>query len=176
MERKEFRQYVKRKFRELGFQSRKSCHFLMPQEDYLIGFELATSTYAKGYYFECGCLFLPNLHAVPFYGYMDLRRRFLFPLEPGEQFDIHKCLETEEYTRICEYEKYTEEQLDPIFEQNFEYYMRPFYDPEYGLQMIRELPQRMNYHDESWVRMVCRRAGLDADEILPSLSGIRKGE
>ena len=176
MERKELRQFIKQKFKEMGFQSIKSCHFLMPQEDYLIGFELASSSYSKGYYFECGCLYLPDPPAMPFYGYMDLRRRFLFPLDPSQPFDIHECLRTQQYVRDCEYEKYTTEQLDRIFDANFEYYMRPFFNQEYGLQMYRDEPRRMNYNSESKVRILCQRSGLNAEEVIPQLSGVRFGE
>lgn len=176
MDRKEFRQYVKRKLKQLGFQSRKSCHYLIMQDDYLIGFELVPSSYTKGYYFECGCLYLPDPRAMPFYGYMDLRKRFLFPLDPSQKFDFHACLESEQYTRTCEYEKYTVEQIDQVFDANFEYYMRPFYNQEYGFQMYRENPRRMNHKSEAKIRMLCNRSGLDAEEVLPCLLTVLPNE
>lgn len=172
MEKAELRQYIKDKFKALGFQSRKSTHYKIIDNDYLIGFEMEPSTYCKGYCFTCGIIYLPDEQRMPFRGIFDLHWDFVFPWEPDGDPDVQRCIERKLLRRIFEYEDYSIEQLDRIFEANYNYFMLPLYDKNYGLDIFRSSWRRMQYYPVPKIEMLCKRAGLDAQEVLAFLGKV----
>lgn len=169
MDKSELRKHIKDKFKSMGYQSIKSSHYKIYDDDYLIGFVSEPSIYCRGYCFTCGIIYLPDEKMMPFRGVFDFQWDFIFPWEPDDNPDVKACLERKLFRRDFEYNKYTMEQLERIFESNYDYFMKPLLDKEYGLSLFRNNWKRMKYKSVSKIRMICKRAGMDENEVLTFL-------
>lgn len=168
MEKKELKEFIRVKFKELGFQKRKDYYTKTLDGDYLIGFYLYPSSYTKGYQFCCGIIYLPNEFKMPFHGLCDLDWNFRFPFKPGTELDFNQ----DPLAYVFEYEYYTVEQLERIFAQNYERYMLPLYDKEYGLELFRQDWRRLRRHSPQTIAGLCKRMGVDYDEVMDFLQHI----
>lgn len=166
MERKELRKYIRERFKSMGYQSYKSYQYKVLDDDYLIGFDLYPSTYTKGYYFDCGVIYLPDEYKIPLRGLYDYGNRFIFPNPPEIPFDIEKCKESRSFTTTFRYEEHTLEQLDEWFHQNYKYYMIPLLDKEYALERFRKDLRLMNAFKPKTIDKLCKRAGMNTQEVL----------
>lgn len=165
MEKIEFKLYLKDRLTQLGFHKRKDFYSKTMGEDYLIGIDLEHSSYVKGYQFRCGIVYLPNELRVPFCGLLDLKWNFMFPFERGEKLEFSQ----KPLKYIFEYEKYTIDEFDVLFEQNYKHFIVPLYDPDYGIGLIRKDWKLMKRCDPQTIQMLCRRMGLDYNEVMRSL-------
>ena len=172
MTKPELKDFIKDKFKSLGYQSRKSYFYKIVDEDYLIGFFLDPTGRTKGYYFICGIIYLPDSIKMPINGLFDLEWKFIFPWEPTSEFDVEKCLDTKLYKKVFEYEAYNLEQLEIIFSKNYAYFIDRLLDKEYGLDLFRKNWNRMNRFSAHSVDKICKRAGLDTDSVLKYLKKI----
>lgn len=165
MTRNELRGYVKKWFNSRGFQSQKSYLFKVLDGDYLLGFYMEPTGLSKAYMFTCGIIYLPDNIKLPFHGVFDLQWDFIFPWEPNDEFDIHLCLERQKYRGVFKYEDYSIEQLEEILTQNYNYYITPLFDKEYGLCLFRDDWRLMNRFSVQSIEKLCNRAGLDVAEV-----------
>lgn len=165
MEKREFKLYLKDRLIGLGFHKRKDFYSKVIGEDYLIGIDLEHSSYVKGYQFRCGIVYLPNELRVPFRGLLDLKWNFMFPFEPGDKLEFDR----KPLRYIFEYEKYTVDEFEALFEQNYEQYIVPLHDPNYGIEMIRKDWRLMKRCDSQTIEMLCARMDLDYNEVMRSL-------
>lgn len=169
MTRKELRAFVKEKFKQQGFSSEKSYLYKILDEDYLIGFHLYPSTYCKGYSFVCGIIYLPDPFKIPLRGLFDLEWNFRFPIDPESKLDLSHYQRNTQLKTVFEYEKYTVAQLEEFFSQNYDYFVLPLFDKEYGLKMFREDWRLMNRFSAQTVRKLCERASIDTESVLVAL-------
>lgn len=165
MEKKELKQFLSARFKELGFEKKKDYYTKMLTDDYLIGCCLDPSSYTKGYQFYCGMIYLPNEMKMPFRGLFDLEWTFRFPIKPDDEFDFDKG----PYTYIFEYEQYTIEQFERIFEKNYKHYMEPLYSEEYGLEILRKDWRLMRRHSFQTIEGLCKRAGIEYSAVIEFL-------
>lgn len=165
MEKSEFKLYIKNRLKELGFHKRKDFYSKVMDENYLIGIDLDHSSYVKGYQFRCGIVYLPNEQRIPFRGIFDLKWNFYFPSEPGQKLDFEK----RPLKYIFEYEKYTIDEFKEFFEQNYEHYIIPLYDPGYGIELIRQDWKLLKRCDPQTIERLCKRIGIEYDEVMKFL-------
>ena len=166
MTRQELRAYVKDKFKKMGYQAQKSYLYKVFDDDYLIGFYLEPSSYVKGYAFVCGIIYLPDELCMPFRGVFDLQWEFQFPCKPEEKLDLSTYPENPKLCRVFEYEKFTLEQLEKVFEVNYEYFMVPLLDKNYGLDIFRSNWAVFNRFDTQSILKICQRAGIDSEKVF----------
>lgn len=168
MTRQELRAYIKDKFKKMGYQSYKSYFYKIYDDDYLVGFYLEPSTYVKGYSFIYGIIYLPDELKIPFRGLFDLDGSFRFPCDPDEELDLTTYLENPKLSHIFEYEEYTLEQLDKLFEINYEYFMVPLLDKEHGLDQFRDPTKWFIFRRfaPQNVLKICQKAGIDSEKVF----------
>lgn len=165
MEKEELKRFLKIRFEELGFQKRKDYYFKILDDDYLIGCCLNPSSYSKGYQFYCGVIYLPNELKMPFHGLFDIEWDFRFPVNPDAELDFDKG----PYTILFRYEQYTIKQFEKIFEKNYERYMLPLYDKEYGLEVLRKDWRLMRRHSHQTIEGLCKRMGIEYSTVIEFL-------
>lgn len=166
--------YVATKLKLLGYRSRRNYYYQIIDDDYLIGLFLDPSSYCKGYRFICGAIYLPDEQKMPFCGKFDIQRNFIFPLDSNSlvgSLDYIDSDSRELSTRntIFEYENYTIEQLDKLFETNYSRFVVPLMNKEYGLEKFRDNWKSMNRFSKNNVMKICKRAGINSDEVLAYL-------
>lgn len=169
MTRTELRAYIKKRFKSLGFSSEKSYLYKIIDNDYLIGFHLYPSTYCKGYSFICGIIYLPDPYKVPLRGLFDLEWNFRFPRHPGGELNLNGHQSRTNYVTVFEYEQYSLEDIETYFSINYNYFIAPLFDKEYGLKMFRENWRLMNRFTAQTVDKLCKRAGLHTQTVLEYL-------
>ncbi len=181
MERKEFRELIKKKFKSMGFKSTKSYWYKIIDDDYLVSFGLEPSTYGKLYQMCCGFCYLPDENVFPFDGYVatDREWNFLFPREAGGKldlseydFNLHPGAGRNKYTVYFEYELYTEEQFEELFEINYRYIFEPMLTKGYGLDYFTVNVQHLNgitHGGNIKLKKICKILGLDVYEIAKIL-------
>lgn len=169
MTKKELRAFVKKQFISQGFSAEKSYLYKIIENDYLIGFHLYPSTYCKGYSFICGIIYLPDPLKIPLRGLFDLEWHFRFPVHSSADFDLSNTQDVTQYTTVLEYENYTQEDINAYFSLNYEHFIIPLFDKEYGLKMFREDWRLMNRFSSQTVDKLCKRASLDTQIVLKYL-------
>ena len=169
MTRKELRTFVKEQFKSRGFSSEKSYLYKMLDEDYLIGFHLYPSSHCKGYTLICGIIYLPDPYKVPLRGLYDLEWSFRFPVRPGGELDLDSGPTGPAYTTVLEYENYPLEEIEGYFAMNYEHFVLPLFDKEYGLKLLRADWRLMNRFTAQTVEKLCARASLDTQAVLKRL-------
>ncbi len=174
MDKTDVRKYIKEKFKTLGFQSKRKWHYRIYDGDYLIGFELEPSTLCKGYCFTCGIIYLPDELRMPFHGIFDFHWDFIFPWEPDADCDVQSCINSKLFRRVFVYEEYSVEQLDKIFNANYDYFIKPLMSKEYGLNLYREDWRRLESYPKSKIEMICSRAGINTQEVLRFLDRLER--
>lgn len=168
MNRNEFRSFVKQKLQDLGFQSYKSINYRLVGTDYIVCLELEPSTYCKGYECICGAVILPNEDKFPLCGRYDAREVFQFPRNPADELDLNlPVMERHmKYDTICEYGKFTIEQIDRYFDLNIQYILTPMFDREYTLEVYRKEWRHFRYTRPENIVNICLKAGLDPQEVF----------
>ena len=168
MNRKEFRELVKNKFQHLGFQSNKSINYRLVDEDYIVCMELYPSSYCKGYQCICGSIFLPNEDKYPLCGRYDAREVFEFPRDPSDDLDLNlSAIERHmKYDTICEYSKFSVEQVNQYFDSNIQHFVVPMLDREYTLDIYRKEWRHFQYTRPENIVNICQKAGLDPQEVF----------
>ena len=169
MTKNELRAFVKEKFKQLGFSSQKSYLYKIIDDDYLIGFHLYPSSYCNGYKFICGIIYLPDSFKIPLRGLYDLEWTFRFPVGSSSKLDLSQYQRNAHLTTVLEYEEYSLAQLEEFFAANYEHFILPLYDKEYGLKMFREDWHLMNRFSVQTVQKLCNRASLDTESVLAAL-------
>lgn len=172
MTKAEFREYVKQKFKSAGFQAKKSIHYKYVEDEYLACFELDPSSYCKGYHCLYGAIALPSSTCYPLRGKYHYCANFLFPSDPAIELDLSlpKLEQHVKYTGICEYEKYTEDQINHYFEINIEHFLLPLYNSEFLFDYFRHDYRRFNYMHPNDIVNICKKAGINAQEVFMSFS------
>lgn len=165
MDKKEFKLYLKGKLKGLGFDKRKDFYSKTVNSDYLIGIDLMPSSYVKGYQFRCGIVYLPNEKRVPFCGLFDLKWNFEFPFELGQKLDFSQ----KPLTYIFKYEHYTTEEFEEFFMQNYDRYILPLYNPEYGIELMRKDWRLMVRCDSQTIAQLCTRMDISYEEVMKFL-------
>ena len=165
MEKSEFKLYLRKRLKELGFDKKKDFYSKTMAGDYLIGIDLEHSSYVKGYQFRCGIVYLPNELRVPFRGLLDLKWNFEFPFELGEKLDFEK----KPLKYVFEYEKYTIEEFEELFAKNYEHYIIPLHDPNYGVELIRQDWKLLKRCDPQTIERLCVRMGIKYEEVMKFL-------
>lgn len=165
MEKTEFKLYLRKRLKELGFEKRKDFYSKIMDEDYLVGIDLEHSSYVNGYQFRCGIVYLPNEQRVPFCGVFDLKWNFEFPFEPGQKLDFAK----KPLKYVFEYEKYTLDDFKELFEKNYKHYIMPLLDPDYGIELIRKDWKLLKRCDPQTIKRLCTRIGIEHDEVVSFL-------
>lgn len=168
MTQKEFRLFVKDKFRQLGFQSHKSINYRFVDEDYIVCMELYASSYCKGYKCSCGSIFLPNEEKYPLCGRYDAREVFKFPRNPADELDLSLSMMEQHmrYDTICEYSKFSLEQVNQYFDLNIQYFLVPMLDREYTLDIYRKEWRHFQYTRPENIVNICQKAGLNPQEVF----------
>ena len=166
--------YAATKLKSLGYKSSRNYYYQIIDDDYLIGVFLDPSSYCKGYRFTCGAIYLPDEQKMPFCGKFDIQRNFVFPLDSNGlvgflEHNESGCKESFARNTIFEYESYTLEQLDKLFEINYSYFVVPLMNKEYGLEWFRNNWKSMNRFSRNNVIKICKRAGINSDEVLAYL-------
>lgn len=169
MTKNELRTFIKEKFKSQGFSSQKSYLYKTIDDDYLIGFHLYPSTYCKGYSFVCGIIYLPDPFKIPLRGIYDLEWSFRFPVHPGGELDLKKYQDGARFTTVFQYENYSTEDLEVYFSMNYEHFITPLFDKEYGLQLLREDWHIMNRFAPQTIDKLCKRASLNTQIVLEYL-------
>lgn len=169
MTRKELRTFVKDKFKAQGFSAQKSYLYKIIDDDYLIGFHLDPSSYGKGYRFVCGIIYLPDELKIPLRGVFDLEWIFRFPTDPTSKLDLSNYTWDRTLETVFHYENYSIEQLETFFEINYDYFITPLFDKEYGLEMFRKDWRLMNRFAPKTVFKLCERASIDAQAVFKHL-------
>lgn len=169
MTKEDMGKYIRQKFSSLGYQSSRNIYYKMFDDDYLIAFELISTGRSKGYYFTCGIIYLPDEHKMPVRGVYDLQWDFIFPWEPCMEFDIDVAIESKQFRRVFEYEKYTLQELDGIFASNYQHFVIPLHNKNYGLDIIRSDWRIMRRFSRQSIDKLCKRAGLDTQAVLSYL-------
>jgi len=169
MTKSELRTYVREKFKSKGFQSQKSYLYKIIDDDYLIGFHLYPSSYCKGYRFICGIIYLPDPFKIPLRGLFDLEWVFRFPVDSGSKLDLSKYEGNTQLTTVFEYENYSLAQLEEYFMMNYEHFITPLFNKEFGLELFRSDWRLMNRFSVQTVDKLCQRASLDTKSVLKYL-------
>lgn len=176
MERKEFRELIKNKFKSMGFKSRKSYWYKIIDDDYLVSFGLEASTYARAYQMRCGFCYLPDESVFPFDGFVSTDRtwNFFFPREVGGEFDLsnhdfNMYPGFQKYTPYFKYELYTEEQFEELFDMNYKYIFEPMLTKGYGLDYFTANVRHLNSLGSVKLKKICKMLGLDVYEIVKIL-------
>lgn len=169
MEKNEFRNYIKHRFKALGFQSQKSINYAILEQDYLIALELYPCTYGKQYQVICGVIFLPDEKKIPLRGIYDYQCNFRFPLEPDTPWDPGIPIQQQRWGIYLKYELFTQERLTSLIDYNIEQVMKPLYDRETVLNVFRDNWKMMNRFSVPTIEKLCSFANLDAQEVLSTL-------
>ena len=169
MTRKELRSFVKDKLKAEGFISQNRYLYKIIDEDYLIGIHLDPSTYCKGYGLVCGVIYLPDELKFPLCGRYDLQWTFCFPRNVGQKLDLTKYEDDTSLTTVFEYENHSVEQFEEYFELNYERFIVPLFNKEFGLEMFRKDWRLMNRFSVQTVNKLCQRASLDTQTVLKYL-------
>ena len=115
MDKKQFKDFCKKEFEARGFKKKKNVFYLLGQE-LVCGIELSKSNYGNEYYadfFYCiGDYYKAS--ELPVYYDSDVQERILV-LSKAKTVQ-GKCF----LTGMIEYEEYTEEELHPYFDKEFE--------------------------------------------------------
>lgn len=90
--------------------------------------------FAKEYQMYCGVIYLPNEMKMPFRGPFGSEWSLQFPIKPGDELELVGG----EHTVVLEYGLFTIDQFESIFKKNYEHFMLPLYDKEYGLDLMRK--------------------------------------
>lgn len=115
MDKKQFRAFCKKEFEERGFKKQNNTFYLIGK-DLLCGMELSKSNYGNEYYVEFFYCIGDYSDVVELPGYCDsdIEERILAMSKTktvhGKYF----------LTAMIEYEKYTEDELRPYFDKEFE--------------------------------------------------------
>lgn len=115
MDKKQFRAFCKKEFEERGFKKQNNTFYLIGK-DLLCGMELSKSNYGNEYYVEFFYCIGDYSDVVELPGYYDsdIEERILAMSKTktvhGKYF----------LTAMIEYEKYTEDELRPYFDKEFE--------------------------------------------------------
>jgi len=115
MNKKQFKDFCKREFKERGFKKKNNVFYLLGK-DLLCGIELSKSNYGNAYYVDVFyCIGdYRDVVDLPVYYDSDIQDRILAMSKTqtvnGEHF----------ITAAIEYEEYTEEELRPYFNKEFE--------------------------------------------------------
>jgi len=169
MTRSELRTFTQKKLKAMGYQAQKSYLYKIIDDDYLIGFHLYPSSYIKGYSFVCGIIYLPDELKMPLRGVFDLEWEFQFPFDPDGVFDLKDYPDRTKYMRVFEYEKYTLEQLEVLWDANFRFFMEPLTDKNYGLEIIRKDWNNLKRFAPENVLKLCLRANMDINKVFSFL-------
>lgn len=166
MTKKELRSFIKEQFKTRGFSSEKSYLYKIIDDDYLIGFHLYPSTYCKGYSFICGIIYLPDPFKIPLRGLFDLEWSFRFPIHCSEELDLNHYQDATRFTTVFEYENYSLADLEAYFSMNYDYFIIPLFDKDYGLKMFRDDWRLMYRFSARNIDKLCSRASLDTQTVL----------
>lgn len=190
MNKKEFRDFIKQKFKSMGFQQNNSGWYKFLEDDYVIGFDIDPS-YGKSYQCTCGCIYLTESQKnnFQFYGKYDWNYVFKFPRNPQCKLDIHlyervhknmyKNLKEVAFAResmviYFEYEKFSLEQLEEYFKTNYEYYFEPFFDKNYALSKLKNNIIHLGCCKPEKYSMFCKLLGFDEEELMIEIENYRK--
>lgn len=190
MEKKEFRDFIKKKFKDMGFKQKNSGWYKFIDEDYVIGFDI-DPFYGKAYQCTCGCLFLTETERsnFQFNGYYDFRHIFVFPRKPENNFDIpfYEYANTNIYEHIKDtisareamatsliYENFTVEQMEYYFNRNFEYYFTRFFDRNYAFNELKKQKATLYAINPKKFSMFCKMFGFDEEELKKEYEEYRK--
>ena len=165
MEKSELKRFLNDRFIELGFQIKKNYYTKLLDEDYLIGCCLYPSSYVKGYQLYCGIIYLPNEMKMPFRGLFDLEWNFQFPIDPSDELDLGGG----GLTVVLHYERFTIKQFESIFKKNYEHFMLPLYNKEYGLDLMRKDWRLMRRHSFYTIEGLCKRMGIEYSDVIEFL-------
>ena len=115
MDKKQFKAFCKKEFEARGFKKQNNTFYLLGK-DLLCGMELSKSNFGNEYYvdfFYCIGDY-SNVVELPSYYDSDIEERIL---AMSKTQTVHgKCF----LTAMIEYEEYTEEELRPYFDREFE--------------------------------------------------------
>ena len=172
MTRQELRAWIKAKFKAMGYQQHKSYLYKVFDDDYVVGFDLYPSSYCKAYSFECWIIYLPDEIKFPPNGKADLFWTFRFPADPSSVLELDNYQNDRNLNWLFEYEKYSIEQLEEWFEINYNFFMLPLMDKNYGLDIFRMhwRDHMIRFAPENVIK-ICDRAGLDKQEVAEYLDG-----
>lgn len=115
MDKKQFRAFCKKEFEERGFKKQNNVFYLLGK-DLLCGIELSKSNYGNEYYvdfFYCIGDY-GDVVELPVYYDSDIEERILAMSKTKTVHGKHFL------TSAIEYEEYTEEELRPYFDKEFE--------------------------------------------------------
>jgi len=112
---------------------------------------------------------LPDPYKIPLRGLFDLNWEFRFPVHPGGKLDLKNKQNCGCSTTLFEYEKYSLGDLDSYFNMNYNHFVAPLFDKEFGLQMLREDWRLMNIFSVQTIDKLCKRAHLSTQAVLDYL-------
>ena len=115
MDKKQFKDFCKKEFEARGFKKKKNVFYLLGQE-LVCGIELSKSNYGNEYYvdfFYCIGDY-SKVAKLPVYYDSDIEERILVMSKTSTVQGKHFI------TSQIEYEEYTEEELRPYFDKEFE--------------------------------------------------------
>ena len=156
MTRKEFRAWVKERFKEMGFKAYRSFLYREVSDDCLLGFYLEPSSYYREYECTFGVLYLPDeTQNVLEDRRFDITMCFEFPWEADDPWAANFKKSGLPNMYIA-YERYTEDEVVAMFEKNIHDYLMPFFDRTYGLRMLRQNPHLYRGMPEDRVQFLRR--------------------
>lgn len=148
MDKKQFKEFCKKEFEERGFRKQNNVFYLLGK-DLLCGIELSKSNYGNEYYvdfFYCIGDY-GDVVELPVYYDSDIEERII---AMSKTKTLHgKCF----LTAMIEYEEYTEEELRPYFDKEFEERILPpvYQGKKYILENLGRL-YSLTLHKEEVMR------------------------
>lgn len=190
MEKKEFRDFIKQKFKDMEFKQKNSGWYKFIDDDYVIGFDI-DSFYSKAYKCTCGCLFLTETEKnnFQFNSCYDYRHLFVFPRTPEKKFDIpfyeyankyiydhikDTIFAREEMDTSFIYGNFTIKQLEYYFNENFKYYFTRFFDKNYAFNELKKQKATLYVNKPEKFSMFCKMFGYDEEELKKEYEEFRK--
>lgn len=175
MTKEDVKKILKQKMQALGFVTRQNKHYKILNEDYLIGVWLDHHPFCKAYYFEYGAIYLPDEEKMPFKGYCDWDKRFIFTKNPSDDLKNYDITETyiygQELIDYFEYDIRSSEELNYILDINIRKRLSLLYDKEYVLNWYKIHLTALRIYPRTTVDKIIRLAHLNKEEIYRIIDG-----
>lgn len=170
MEKKEFQNIAKEKFKSLGFRARGNHYYKMIDEDYCMCISLIHQNHGKGYFIDFGVVYAPFGNQIPFKGDFDSWQMFLFSANDNINLTKEILYEPKKYkdklVRSFLYEDRSEESLLELLDLNLEKMIHLFSDKEFGLNYWKENIGFLCSQDREKIVKIIKLAEIPKNDIM----------
>ncbi|MDO5576217.1 MAG: hypothetical protein Q4F84_03995 [Fibrobacter sp.] len=142
MKKKDVQKLVKDKMQQLGFTSiktSKNAHYKIFNNNYLVGIHLEHHPYCKGYFIDCGVIYLYDEQKEKFTGCnFDYGKGFLFTKESEDNLKNYNLEDRQDdnLTDYFEYDIRSQEEFEEALDTNLKFYLGKFYNQQYLLNLF----------------------------------------